>query len=278
MCRFCVEHGEGEHWYLNAKNYSYDLQSDVRRREYIVDFIENFGQNRANAIRWMEAASVLPDGLQRVTKNLFSRRMQPHHFGQPVPIEDCEKILELATSITAIPCICRMHAPGKNADEVCVLVTTQPMEPYLVEGFKDYEDGPDLGDFHRMDAHEALSLMRDCEREGLMHSVWTFQTPFTAAICNCNLESGCMAMKLTAGYKMKLMWRGESVARLDDSACTRCGACAKRCPFDAIEASRSSTVLHADRCWGCGICRSACKSDALTLVDRRTVPQVAALW
>jgi Pyruvate/2-oxoacid:ferredoxin oxidoreductase delta subunit len=277
MCQFCVEHGEGKRWYLNAKNYAYDLESDVKRRDYVVHFVSDFADTRENAIRWMERLNRLPAPLEKSAKAAASRHMRPRHFGQPVPIEECEQILGLATSITAIPCICRMHTPGKNADEVCILVTTQPIEPYLRAGFESYANGPDLDDFHTMDVAETMALLRSCEEKGLMHSVWTFQTPFAAAICNCNLESGCMAMKLTAGYEMKLMWRGESVIRLDEHACTACGACAELCPFEAIQAN-GSVAASAERCWGCGICRSACPSEALSLVDRRTVPEVAALW
>ena len=29
MCEFCLKHGEGEKWYLQAKNYSDDLFSDL---------------------------------------------------------------------------------------------------------------------------------------------------------------------------------------------------------------------------------------------------------
>jgi ferredoxin len=277
VCRFCVEHGEGERWYLNAKNYAFDLESDLKRRDYVIDFIDGFGRRRAGAITWMERLGSLPAPLGRLGKAAISNRMKAHHFGQPVPLEECEDILRLSTSITVIPCVCRMHTPGKAAEEVCLLVTTQPVVPYLKEGFKDYAEGPDLDDFRTMSVDEAMELLRRSEERGLMHSIWTFETPFAAAICNCNLESGCMAMKLTAGYEMKMMWRGESVVRLDASLCEQCGRCAAICPFGAIS-SNGSVLAHADRCWGCGICRSVCDHGALGMVDRRTVPEVAALW
>lgn len=277
MCKFCVEHGEGERWYLQAQNYAYDLESDIKRRTYVVDFITGFADTRASTLKWMDRMESWPTPLAQAAKSAVSRYMQPHHFGQPVPIEDCARIFDLATSITAIPCICRMHAPGKHADEVCILVTTQAMEPYLAEGFKGYEDGPDLDDFHTLTKDEAMRLVQQCEHDGLMHSVWTFQTPFTAAICNCNLDSGCMAMRLTAGYGMPLMWRGETVARLDAERCVNCGACAKICPFSAIQKNGRVTI-PAEKCWGCGICRSVCTRNAISLVDRRSVPEVAGLW
>ena len=38
MCEFCHKHGEGKKWYLQAQNYSEDLLSDLRRRNFIADF------------------------------------------------------------------------------------------------------------------------------------------------------------------------------------------------------------------------------------------------
>jgi Pyruvate/2-oxoacid:ferredoxin oxidoreductase delta subunit len=278
MCQFCVEHGEGKRWYLEAQNYALDLNSDLVRREYVVEFISGFEQMRSRAIIAGNIAAKLPGPITRAGKNAVTKHQQKNHFGQPLSIEDCAQVLDLASSITVIPCVCRMHEPGRAADEVCMLVTSSPVNSVLQEGFSDYEAGPDLDDFHTMTKSEALELLRSCEDRGLMHSIWTFKTPFTAAICNCNLASGCMAMKLTAGYDVKVMWRGEDVAVLDAEKCTACGRCAKRCPFDAISSKPGVVTIPAEKCWGCGICRSACAQQAIVLVDRRTVPLVAALW
>ncbi len=277
MCRFCVEHGEGERWYLQAKNYAFDLERDTRRRAYVTHFISEFAATRQRAIAWGERLDAIPAPLSRVGRAAISRRMRGVHFGQPVPIEECERILRLATSITVIPCICRMHERSGRADEVCVLVTTQPLEAVLEEGFADYRDGPTLDDFHRVDIDECMRLLESCEERGLMHSVWTFLTPFTAAICNCNLESGCMAMRMTAGYGIKVMWRGEWVARIDCERCTRCGACARVCPFGAITVN-GDVSLSALRCWGCGVCRRACAARALRLDERASAADVAEIW
>jgi ferredoxin len=278
MCQFCVEHGEGKRWYLQAQNYSADLNSDLERRDYVVKFISGFDEMRAKAVTAGEVIKKLPRPVARLGRKMISDHQQRNHFGQPLPIEDVEQVLDMASSITVIPCICRMHEPNRTADEVCVLVTTQPVDSVLTEGFKDYDGGPELDDFHKVTKEQAMGLMRACEDKGLMHSIWTFKTPFTAAICNCNVSSGCMAMKLTSTYDIKVMWRGEMVATLDADACTRCGACARVCPFSAISAGRGSVTLHAETCWGCGICRSACEHGAISLSERTAVPSVAGLW
>jgi ferredoxin len=278
MCQFCVEHGEGKRWYLEASNYALDLNSDLARRDYVVEFISGFEQMRSRAVTAGNVLSKLPRPIAQLGKDAITRHQQASHFGQPLSLEDCEQVLDIASSITVIPCICRLHEPGRTAEEVCMLVTSSPVDSILQEGFSDYDEGPDLDDFHTMSKPQAMELLRSCEDRGLLHSIWTFKTPFTAAICNCNLASGCMAMKLTAGYGIKVMWRGEDVAVLDAERCTGCARCAKRCPFDAISANRGVVTIPAEKCWGCGICRSACPQQAIRLADRRTIPAVASLW
>lgn len=279
MCKFCVEHGDGKTWYLEASNYAADLESDLRRRGYVTDFLRDFDRNRRRVLTGIEVAEALPAFAGDPLKRYFAKRMQASHFGQPVPLEECERILGMTTSIVNIPCPCRTFA-GRGEQGYCLVVTTSPVDDVLTEGFADYERGPDLSAFQHLSAEEAVSLLRRCESEGLMHSVWTFLTPWIGAICNCDLESGCMAMNLSVGHGAKIMWKGEYVAEMDAESCTGCAACAKRCPFGAIDRpanGRGVTLRQAD-CWGCGVCRSACAADAISLRDRDQVPAVAHLW
>jgi len=156
MCQFCVEHGEGKRWYLEAQNYAFDLESDLARRGYIVDFIQGFDDMRATAITAGNVLEKLPSPLARIGKNAITAHQRKNHFGQPLSLEDCEAVFDVATSITAIPCICRMHERGKGADEVCLLVTSQPVHSVLTEGFADYADGPGLDDFHTLTTEETI--------------------------------------------------------------------------------------------------------------------------
>jgi hypothetical protein len=51
MCEFCIKHGEGKKWYLEAQNYSDDLLSDIRRRKMIEQFFSNPGSLGRDALR-----------------------------------------------------------------------------------------------------------------------------------------------------------------------------------------------------------------------------------
>lgn len=278
MCRFCVEHGDGERWYLQAANYAADLESDLMRRGYVVSFIGDFEKNRRKIHAGLAALRVLPRPISAPLRERASLAMQAKHFGQPVPLEECESIFDFATSIVRIPCLCRGQ---RSAEEgVCLVVTVRPVDNVLAEAWASYADGPDVSALERLSKERALGLLRECERQGLAHTVWTFHTPFLAAICNCDLASGCMAMKLQLQHGIKMMWKGEWVARLAEEQCSACGACVPACPFGALTHPRSGgpVIFDEGACWGCGTCRSACPSDALTLAERHTIPALAADW
>ncbi len=280
MCKFCIDHGDGTKWYLEASNYAEELLGDATRREYIVDFVRHFDRNRTRALLGAEVANALPGPLRRAALGWFTRRMTAVHFGQPIPIEDCERVFDLATSIVRVPCPCRTFA-GRPEQGYCLFVTAVPAPELLEAGFADYRFGPDVSAFERLSKPQAMNLLRACENQGLMHSLWTFLTPFAGAICNCDLDSGCMAMRLSIAEGMKIMWRGEYVATLHREACRGCNECVERCPFGALSTSRADADvvrLNQLECWGCGVCRSACPCEALSLLPRTSVPAVAGLW
>lgn len=268
MCEFCTQHGDGKKWYLEASNYAYDLSNDLERREYMVGFIQGFDDNMRRNSKLLDLAKGAPKPIRSAFRYFAEPRQMRSHWGQPVPTEEIEQILDMTTSIVQLPCVCR-HFARKPERGYCLGVTVNPMDDVLEEAFAGFADGPDTSKFQRLTREEALALLRRTEREGLMHSVWTFKTPFIAGICNCNLQSGCMAMKTTLDWEYKTMWRGEYRAVVDETACTGCGACATRCPFSAITISPAHVAeIGPDACYGCGICRSACGRKAISLVDR----------
>lgn len=114
MCEFCIQHGEGKKWYLQARNYSEDLLSDLRRRRFIADF---FGhpEHLDRDSKQMEKLRQAPAFVQRAVRAHVVRRMKKWHFGQVLPLEDVEAIFGFVNSIVRVPCICRHVTLGREA-------------------------------------------------------------------------------------------------------------------------------------------------------------------
>lgn len=281
MCEFCLKHGEGRRWYLEAKNYSEDLLSDLRRREFIADFTSHpdvIGQTAAK----MPLLDRAPGFVRRTLAWRVSRRYKKMHFGQVVPIEDIERILGFTNSVVRVACICRYATRGIDA-RYCYGVSMGPQGgvfgDLIADSESSYLKGPDGVRMESLSKEEALELMRAHEREGLCHSVWTFITPFIGGICNCD-RTDCMAMRATLSHGMRVMFRAEYVAQADPDCCIGCRACMRICQFGAMghSAARSKVEIDPKRCFGCGSCRSVCAQGAIVLKDRRDVESARNLW
>lgn len=281
MCDFCHQHGEGKKWYLDARNYSEDLLSDLRRRHFIERFFAS-PDHLSKADRALSKLDRLPSFLWRGLRRKITGNQMVNHFGQVVPIEDIEKIFGVTTSVVRLACICRHVLVGPE-QRYCYAISLGPAGGELVKLLREidpsYLIGPQTGGLEYLPKQEALAAMRENERDGLCHTVWTFITPFLGGICNCALP-GCLAMKTTLTHKTPIMFRSEYLARVDDDRCSGCGECAKLCPFDAFHAHKRKTKARVDvkKCYGCGVCRTACARGAISLVDRVSVPETASLW
>src|SRR5512140_2170776 len=100
MCTFCVKHGDGKRWYRNAANYAADLESDLRRRGFMVDFVRDFERNRRLANVTVRGLRLMPRPLRAKAEAEVNAAFERHHFGQPVSIEECGRIFDIATNIT----------------------------------------------------------------------------------------------------------------------------------------------------------------------------------
>jgi NAD-dependent dihydropyrimidine dehydrogenase PreA subunit len=281
MCEFCIQHGEGKKWYLQARNYSEDLLSDLRRRRFIADFFghpEHLDRDSKQMAKLRKA----PAFVQRAVRAHVIRRMKKWHFGQVVPLEDVEAIFGFVNSIVRVPCICRHVTLGREA-RYCYGVSMGPGGGAFGDLLRDLDAsflrGPDTSAFEELDRDEALQAFADHEREGLCHTVWTFVAPFTGGLCNCD-RSDCMAMQATVTHDFKVMFRAEYVAAVNPDLCTGCRSCMRVCQFGALaySAANQKAFVDSTACYGCGICRSACKQAAVALKPRAEAPVAANLW
>ena len=281
MCEFCLKHGEGKKWYLQAKNYSDDLLSDIRRRQFIESFFTNIESHKKGLDR-LEKLQKAPSLIRRIVSRLISRKMKKVHFGQVVPIEDIEQIFGFVNSIVRVACFCR-HITLGSEKRYCYGVSLEPdfgKFGQIVSGLDNsFLQGPDTAGFERLTKDQAISALRDHEREGLCHSVWTFYAPFIAGVCNCD-RSDCLAMRCTVTEGIPVMFRAEYVAAVDPDQCNGCRQCMRVCQFGAIaySAANKKAVIDQRLCYGCGICRSVCSKDAISLEARSSIPAAAKLW
>jgi len=278
MCEFCIKHGEGKKWYLNVKNYSDDLLSDTKRRKFNEDF---FHWVERSYKKYFNIIKILPLNVPIIgtpLKGIIKRAIINKHWSQIIPFEDVEKVLSIVNSIVRIPCVCRKTTTGKEV-RTCFLFTLNPegigMSKLVDQSFFG---GPDVAKFEKINKTDALNFMKEQEKEGLFHTIWTHGTPFIGGICNCN-DTGCIPFKM---YKIStpLFFKAEYVVKIDKSSCVGCKACIELCPFNALtyDAVDKKSKINVRKCYGCGICQSVCKKNALSLKDRQSITEEANLW
>lgn len=281
MCQFCHQHGEGKKWYLEAKNYSEELLFQDGRIQFIKNFVRKAAVRGGSSMEGkLRKAAKAPAWLRRLVFWKEERKYRREHFGQIVPLEDVKQVLQIANSIVRVPCVCRKISTRKTSSEFCFGLGIDPgklagMEDVLRESFGT---GPEVKLFDRVTPEEAYDLHRSFEKKGLVHTIWTFKTPFIGGVCNCD-RSDCLAM-LGNRYNFNVFFRAEYVAETHPESCTGCRACLAMCQFGAVGYSVLNRKAFVDplRCYGCGICRGACEFDAISLVPRNSHSVAGRLW
>ena len=280
MCEFCHQHGDGKKWYLKAEHYSEELLNNLERRRYLQDFSKLGNLQGAQVEAGFQKAMRSPAWLRKLIYYFREKRQRRDHFGQVVPLEDLAQVMDLANSIVRVPCICRKMNKGRTDAEYCfgMGLDAGKMLDFQDAFLEAFQLGPEDVHFDRLSKAEALDLHRGFEKQGLIHTIWTFKTPFIGGVCNCD-RADCLAM-LSYRYNFHAFFRGEYVAEVHSDDCTGCRACHSQCQFGAIGFSvmDQKTFIDPVRCYGCGICRSACEMEAIHLTPRNEHPLASNLW
>jgi Pyruvate/2-oxoacid:ferredoxin oxidoreductase delta subunit len=280
MCEFCHQHGEGKKWYLNVKNYSEELANELDRKKFLNSFYKEVIGEGNKTMGRLEKMFGKGKGRQlpKFIKEPMMKRQKPMHYGQVIPLEDVGEVLELATTVTKMPCGCRWAA-NKKEDWVCYGLTMGAHRWYN-ELDIDWFGRPDLTRFETLDLETACREMAELDKKGLIHSVWTFITPFIGGICNCDNSGGCLAMRSTYGLGFPSMFRAEYVAAIDKEKCSGCRKCEKICSVTGVAYNSADKKCEVDkaRCYGCGVCRQSCSKNAIALMARTADPVAARYW
>ena len=280
VCEFCARHGDGDKWYLNARNYVPELlheelgenAQELAGARTRVEWLEElYGDFVAPAIMGV-AAPADTEGPSDVPDEERLAARKAVHFGQVIPIEDVEQVLDRAQSITRLPCGCRFASTGKVDMPYCFGLGLE--ETGLPE--KHPEASASL---EKLSKEKALEIIREYDAEGLFHTVWTAVTPYVIAVCNCDRD--CLPFRHYVERRgLPSFFRGEYVGEVDADRCTGCKLCMSQCQFGAAfySSTRGEVDIDPALCFGCGVCRSACPTEAIRLVSREEREPAAGVW
>ncbi|MFQ6058811.1 MAG: indolepyruvate ferredoxin oxidoreductase subunit alpha [Anaerolineae bacterium] len=193
------------------------------------------------------------------------------HFGpQVLPYERASEVIREARYGALTTCYCRHKARHRGTactaplKDICTVLGTAA--EFLVR----------RGYARKADAAEMLDVLDMTEELGLCHLGDNVQerVGFICHCCRCCCE-------LLAGYN-KLGIRhpvapSNFVSFVDQTKCTGCKTCLKRCPVRAISLEtitvdgRKEQRARVDEsiCLGCGLCNAVCWVDALTMRRRK---------
>jgi NAD-dependent dihydropyrimidine dehydrogenase PreA subunit len=281
MCEFCTKHGEGKKWYLQIKNYSQELlhaelssqQKKIVKVNSRVEWINEFFNDFVLPQPKPEKEPVSKDTTKpKPSEDQIMEVRKTEHFGQILPIEDVEAVIDMVNSITRIPCGCRIVTTGKADKRFCFGLG---LDNWGIMG--KYPDA--ASSLEVLNKDEAKKIFREFDKEGLIHSIWTAVTPFVLGICNCDRD--CLAYRY---YIQKdgtpTFFRAEYICQIDSNLCNGCKSCMKQCQFGAEFYSSLLGKVYIDptKCFGCGVCRTACPNQAIKLIPRNKEPQAVNIW
>jgi NAD-dependent dihydropyrimidine dehydrogenase PreA subunit len=289
MCDFCMKHGAGGKWYMNARHYSEEIAAKYNLREFLLEQYKNFEQ-----IPVRKVAGVSPAGLgyklripiigrliKRTAERLLHSNRAPSnpfrpegHIGQVVPLEDAIAILEncAAEPIIQKNCMCRYMSRGEK--EACCINFGVMSE--IIDKLPRFI--PEKEKYH-LSRQEAIDRFKEHNRKGYIGTIWFGPYPYINNLCSCATPE-CAGIRPRLDFGIHSIYKAEYVAVVDTERCRGCLECTGACQFGAIRPAPddSGVFIDPERCFGCGVCRHACPTQALSLVPRDRVPALAGRY
>ena len=286
MCFYCDIWGEGETWFLNPRNYSRHMYTVRPPRQAARQ--ETRGAARESGITLtqgdLEKAAVdameeSPEAFQEASKRLkehmeISSRVGGFE-GQVLTLQEADKVLELASPIGLLHCICRTRLLAKeerNEYEYTCLGTGV--------GMLKWERWPERykGGVKFVNVEQGKEWSREMNKRGYVPIIMVYGERFVGGVCMCDYPAcGIIAGRLDFGSSCL---KGHYVAMVDEEKCNGCGICAQRCQWGALKFNVSVDKAGIDqyRCFGCGLCETACPRKAIILKERITIPALKEVW
>ena len=219
---------------------------NIINRRYLDEFIARHKYNIERKMHGLEAENALPNDTVML-------------------LREVEEMIEAAEEIVVQPCDCRKLGENCNRPvETCI---------WLDGGARK---ALDRGHGRRLSKEEAIQLLRRADKRGLMHTADSeWRQRGLHAICNC-CACDCYPFRAAQELGTKGVWpKSHYIAQYYAEHCNQCGACVKRCHFEAfyhdgsiVEVdgkSKKGVSFDPAKCWGCGLCANSCPQDAIEM-------------
>ena len=115
---------------------------------------------------------------------------------------------------------------------------------------------------------EAIEMLKQCEEEGLVHTVSNTRGR-GHIICNC-CKDCCINWPGPRTSAVNFASPSRFTAVIDSDLCTTCETCLDRCYFDAISMDDDPSRVDEDKCMGCGLCVVTCPEEAISMKEIRS--------
>jgi len=177
-----------------------------------------------------------------------------------MPYEKASTYLDQAQSWGVLDCICRVQKKliGQGCNHTvknCLVFSPKP------GAFQKSEE------IESLTREEALEILAESDREGLVHSINNAQSE-VYYVCNCcTCSCGVLRGMVEYGSENSIA-RSDFYAVVDEELCTGCEACLERCAFHAMDMVDGICEVDRLACYGCGLCISTCETEALALVQK----------
>lgn len=191
--------------------------------------------------------------------------------------DDIRQIFQQAKSFRVQECFCRVEKAllGQNCKHPIMTCINYSMEENAYDYFK--LEGVITRD-------EALKIMDEAEKEGLVHCTYNVEKGIGGFLCNC-CSCCCGLLRNIKEFKVPYyLAKSRYVAHIEHDTCLACGVCKdERCPIDAITEEDGRYHVLDKRCIGCGVCTITCPSESIKLIerpelDRDEIPQDRIEW
>jgi electron transport complex protein RnfB len=252
---------------MALKGLVFRLREDGILRYFAIPFIVGIYEFQVNNLN----KSILKDVSEYYLSGLgnsFHALNTPHLRTIPVnkdlvsqwPVatyDDAATIIKSKDRIAVAQCLCRkaVRTYGKGCDhslETCI----------QFDSFADYYVDNSMARYITRD--EALAILERNEKEGLV--IQTANSKEVEAMCACCSCCCGMLISLKLFPAPAREVKSNYYCISDETMCSGCGTCIKRCPVGAIKLKDEKLCQIQKRCIGCGLCVSTCPTSSRSLM------------